>query len=71
MAGVNRVDLGFAGGQVLPLRMTEEAYRALRDALSSGGGGWHDVETEDSVVALDLAQVVYVRLDVEPRKVGF
>ncbi len=67
-----RVDVGFSGGQVLALRMTEDVYRGLREALESrGDSGWHEVETDDSVVAVDLAQVVYVRLDTEQQRVGF
>ncbi len=67
-----RVDVGFSGGQVLALRMSPEAHDSLRKALESGGdGGWHQVETEDSQVNVDLSQVVYVRLDTEARGMGF
>jgi hypothetical protein len=66
-----RVDIGFSGGQVLSLRIPEAAYRALGDQVRSGGQGWHDVESEDSEVAVNLAQVVYVRLDTEQQRVGF
>ena len=68
-----RVDVGFSGGQVLALRMAETVYRELREALEGrdGGPAWHEVETEDSQVAVDLAQVVYVRLDTEQQRVGF
>ena len=68
-----RVDIGFSGGQVLALRMVDAAYRELREALEGrdGGSGWHEVETEDSYVTVDLGQVVYVRLDTEQQRVGF
>ena len=68
-----RVDVGFSGGQVLSLRMPETAYRALREALEgrNGGPAWHEVDAEDSQVAVDLGQVVYVRLDTEHQRVGF
>ena len=68
---VKRIDIGFSGGQVLPLRMSEEAYGALGDELRSGSQGWHEVEAEDSKVTVNLGQVVYVRLDTEQQKVGF
>jgi hypothetical protein len=69
---VRRVDIGFAGGQVLPVRVAGEAYRALRSALTdSGSARWYELPTEDSEVALDLAQVVYVRLDTEDHRIGF
>ncbi len=66
-----RVDLGFSGGQVLAVRLQDDAYRGLVDALQGQNGGWHEVATEDSQVSVDLAQVVYVRLDTEQHRVGF
>ncbi len=72
MAELKRVDVGFKGGQVLAVRVTEEEHRRLREALAGGGGaGWHDLRTQDSAIAVDLAEVVYVRLDTEPHRVGF
>jgi len=67
-----RVDVGFQGGQVLPARVMRDAYDGLRKALEdSRGERWHVLETQDSEVALDLSQVVYVRLDTEEQRVGF
>lgn len=66
-----RVDLGFSGGQVLALRMQPAAYESLRRALEERTEGWQVVLTEDSEVSVDLAQVVYVRLDTEQHRVGF
>jgi hypothetical protein len=69
----SRVDIGFSGGQVLSVRMSESAYEDLRKALqaSSDSAGWHALKTEDSELSLHLAQVVYVRLDTEKHRVGF
>jgi hypothetical protein len=64
-----RVSVGFQGGQVLALRVTEEQLETLYRAL--GDGGWHELETEEGPVRLDLAQVVYVRSEVNDRGVGF
>lgn len=67
-----RVDVGFSGGQILTLRMRDDVYKGLREALDSvGAQRWHEVESEDSQVSVDLAQVVYVRLDTETHRVGF
>jgi hypothetical protein len=67
-----RLDVGFQGGQVLPVRVSQEAYETLRGALSDQHGGrWYELQTQDSLVVLDLAQVVYVRLDTEEHRVGF
>ena len=67
---IKRVDLGFSGGQVLPLRMRADEHERLRSALD-GAGGWHVVKTEDSEVSIDLREVVYIRLETEKHSVGF
>lgn len=64
-----RVSVGFQGGQVLSLRVTEEQLQTLYRAL--GDGGWHELETEDGPVRIYLGQVVYVRLDEGDQRVGF
>lgn len=64
------VDIGFAGGQAIGLRLREQAYVALRRALG-GSDRWHAVEADGATVDLDLAQVVYVRLDTQERRAGF
>ena len=67
-----RIDIGFKGGQVLPARVKQDAYDALRKALTEGDKErWHELETLDSKIAIDLAQVVYVRIDTEDQRVGF
>ncbi len=67
-----RVDIGFNGGQAFSVRLGEDEYRKLREALESDRSDrWHPVTSEDSEVLLDLAQIVYVRLDTEQRGVGF
>ena len=67
-----RVDIGFSGGQAFPVRLDEDSYRALRAALEGDRSErWHLLTTEESEVLVDLAQVVYVRLDTEQRGVGF
>jgi hypothetical protein len=72
MAEIKRIDIGFSGGQVLPLRATQEAYDQLVGALDGEGRGrWHRLKTEDSEIMIDLPQVVYVRRDTEEHKVGF
>ena len=55
---------------VLSLRLNQDEYDKLRKALSDSGG-WHEVDSEDATVAIDLADVVYVRLDTESGRVGF
>ena len=67
-----RIDIGFQGGQVLPVRVTQEAHDAFKMALTdSGSERWFELETQDSDVHIDMSQVVYVRLDTEEHRVGF
>ena len=67
-----RIDIGFQGGQVLPVRVSQEVHDAFKKALSdSGSDRWFELETQDSDVHIDLSQVVYVRLDTEDHRVGF
>ena len=68
----SRIDIGFQGGQVLPVRVTSEVHDAFRKALSdSSSERWFELQTQDSEVHIDLSQVVYVRLDTEEHRVGF
>jgi hypothetical protein len=64
-----RISVGFKGGQVLAMRVTDQQLAALEKAL--GGGGWHELESEEGPVRLDLAQVVYVRSESDELRVGF
>jgi hypothetical protein len=69
MPSSRRVSVGFQGGQVLALRVSDEQLDALHSSL--GGDGWHELQTEDGPVRLDLAQVVYVRSEEDDQRVGF
>ena len=71
MTTVIRVDIGFEGGQVLSLRLKPGSFEALKKALGKGDTGWHEVESEDSLVSVDLARIVYIRQDSDDHKVGF
>ena len=67
-----RAAVGFHGGQVLSLRITEDNLdrppRALRAAATSG---WYEVEAADGAVLVDLQQVVYLRVESDEHRVGF
>ena len=67
--GLQRVTVGFQGGQVLALRMLATQLDGLHAALD--GGGWHEVTADDATVRIDLRQVVYVRTDRDEPRVGF
>ena len=69
---IRRIDIGFQGGQVLPARLKGSGYDGLRTALSDERSErWFELETLDSKIAIDLSQVVYVRIDTEEQRVGF
>ena len=65
-----RASIGFAGGQVLAVRVSTESLETLRNALA-GDRRLHDLELEDGSVTIDLAQVAYVRVDSDEPRVGF
>jgi hypothetical protein len=69
MATARRISVGFQGGQVLALRVGDESLHRLYEAL--GSDGWHEIESEDGPVRVDLRQVVYVSADSEELRVGF
>lgn len=69
MAKNTRLNIGFQGGQVLALRVGEDQRKALVTAL--GSQGWHEIESEDGPVRVDLAQVVYVSSESPEPQVGF
>jgi hypothetical protein len=69
---VRRAAIGFQGGQVLSLRISEDKLSELRKALANGSDdGWREVEATDGAVVLDLSQVVYLRVESDEHRVGF
>jgi hypothetical protein len=63
--------LGFQGGQVLSLRISDEQLDTLRRTMREGRERWHEVEATDGAVLVDLGQVVYLRVDSDEHRVGF
>jgi hypothetical protein len=70
--GPRRVDIGFAVGQAVSVRLREDAYDKLRQALGSDRSErWHELHSEDAEILVDLSQIVFVRLDMQEQRVGF
>jgi hypothetical protein len=67
--GRQQISIGFQGGQVLSLRVSDENLKALHKAL--GDTGWHELDSDEGPVRLDLGQVVYVRSESSDLRVGF
>jgi len=65
-----RVEVGFAGGQAISIRVSQKTYENLRKAVQ-GGNGWYEVDSLEGMVAVNLGQVVFVKLDTGEHKVGF
>jgi hypothetical protein len=64
-----RISIGFQGGQVLALRVSEAQLKALYKGLVDGG--WHELDSDDGPVHVYLGQVVYVRAEDDDSRVGF
>jgi hypothetical protein len=64
-----RLSIGFQGGQVLALRLSDSQLKQLESSL--GSTGWHEIQSEDGPVRIDLSQVVYVSSESEEPRVGF
>jgi hypothetical protein len=69
MADVQRVEIGFEGGQVISARLTDDDVKDLRKQLEKGG--WYDLHTEDGVIALYLGKVAFLRIESGAHRVGF
>lgn len=69
MAPAQRVEIGFEGGQVISVRISEDDLKDLRRQLEKGG--WHDLPTEDGALALYLGKVAFLRVGSGEHRVGF
>jgi hypothetical protein len=70
MAEQARVEIGFGIGQVLSVKLSEDELAALRKAVEAGSG-WHDLRTQEGTVALNVATVVFIRVDDAAHSIGF
>ena len=69
MADVQKVEIGFEGGQVVAVRLGGDELKDLRKQVEKGG--WHDVETEDGILSIYAGKVAFLRIDSGAHKVGF
>ncbi len=68
---VRRTAVGFQGGQVLSLRLTDEALSNLNSTLKEGKERWVEVDASDGAVLIDVGQVVYLRVESDEQRIGF
>ena len=69
MADTQRISIGFQASPPIALRVTQEELDKLNGAL--GGEGWHDLNGEDGTLRLNLAHVLWVKVDRDDHRVGF
>ena len=70
MAGTAKVSIGFSGGQVVEVKISEDTLKKLRQALDKAEG-WTDLETDDGMISIDLSKVVFLRGASTPHSIGF
>jgi hypothetical protein len=63
--------VGFQGGQVLSVRLSDSQLQELRSVLREGRDRWIEVEAADGAVLVDVGQVVYLRVESDEHRVGF
>jgi hypothetical protein len=68
---VRRTAVGFQGGQVLSLRLTDDVLSSFRETLKQGKERWLEVEASDGAVLVDIGQVVYLRVESDEQRIGF
>ena len=69
MAEAQKVEIGFEGGQVVAVRLSDSELKGFRKQLDKGG--WHDVETEDGTLTVYLGKVAFLRIASGDQRVGF
>ncbi|MDX6582674.1 MAG: hypothetical protein QOI10_1858 [Solirubrobacterales bacterium] len=67
---LTRAEIGFGIGQVVAVRLAEGQLAELRKAVETGKG-WYDLRTHDGTVALNLATVVFIRVNDSDHAIGF
>ena len=66
-----RVEIGFGIGQVLSVKLAEDELSSLRKEVDLAGKGWFDLKTQEGTVALNLATVVFIRVNDSEHAIGF
>jgi hypothetical protein len=65
-----KVEIGFGIGQVLSVKLSQSELTDLRKAVEAGKG-WFDMRTQEGTVSLNLATVVFIRVDDAAHSIGF
>ncbi len=65
-----KAEIGFGIGQVLSVKLSADELASLRKAVEAGKG-WFDMRTQEGTVSLNLATVVFIRVDDAAHSIGF
>jgi hypothetical protein len=66
-----RVEIGFAGGQILSWLVTSDSADALDRNLGAGASGTLTLDAQEGTITLVLDRVLYVKRYARESKVGF
>jgi hypothetical protein len=66
-----RVEIGFAGGQILSWLVDPESADALDRKLAAGGSGTLTLEAQEGTITVVLDRVVYAKRYARESRVGF
>jgi hypothetical protein len=69
MADAQKVEIGFEGGQVVAVRLSQDELKDFRKQVEKGG--WHDLKTEDGILSVYVGKVAFLRIDSGEHRVGF
>ena len=70
MAEATRVEIGLGIGQVVSARLDASGLKELRKAIVRGEG-WHELDTDDGTLVINLATDVFVRIADRSHSIGF
>jgi hypothetical protein len=70
MGGTSRVEIGLGIGQVVGAKLDSGQLKDLRKAVESGDG-WHEVETDEGTLVINLKTVVFIRIPDQQQSIGF
>jgi hypothetical protein len=66
-----RIEIGFAGGQILSWLVEPESADALDRKLGAGGSGTLTLDTQEGTITIVLDHVLYVKRYARESRVGF